>query len=144
MPGESGIELLAWIQEQKYIMESIILTCHADFEFAQQAVRLGCRDYILTPATYDVITQKLSEAAAAVRRRRMDEQRLHYGDLWMSEKLRDEGGETVSKPTEIVAGVKQYICSHLADEQLSVNVLARMNFLSPDYLNRIFKKSRVS
>lgn len=141
MPGESGIELLSWIQEQHYIMESIILTCHADFEFAQQAVRLGCRDYILTPASYEVIAGKLSEAVAAVRRRQTDEQRLHYGDLWMSERLKDAAGETAKRPRELVEHVKQYICSHLDDEELSVNVLARMNYLSPDYLNRIFKKN---
>lgn len=140
MPGESGIELLMWIQEKGYILESIILTCHADFEFARQAVRLGCRDYILTPATYETIAGKISEAVAAVNQRHKDEQRIHYGDLWVNEKMKNEEPDAARGPGEIVEDVKHYICEHLDDTQLSVNVLAQMNYLSPDYLNRIFKK----
>lgn len=140
MLGESGIELLVWICENGYTMESIILTCHADFEFAQQAVRLGCRDYILTPATYEVITEKVAEAAAAVCKRREDEEKLHYGDLWVSVKLKEKSVEPPKKSREIVEDIKAYICEYLDDEHLSVGRLAQMNYLSPDYLNRIFKK----
>ena len=140
MPGESGIELLTWIRENHYTMECIILTCHADFSFAQQAVRLNCRDYILVPASFEVIAEKIAGAVAAVKERQETQEKLHYGELWMSERIKDKQEPQYKKSEKVVEDIRLYICEHLEDPNLSVNKLAKQFFLNPDYLNRIFKK----
>ena len=56
MPGENGIEFMQWARKNGYEMACIFLTCHAKFEYAQEAVRLSSKDYILLPVPYDVIT----------------------------------------------------------------------------------------
>ena len=50
MPGENGIQLMHWVREYAYDIECIFLTCHANFSYAQEAVKLNCLDYILMPA----------------------------------------------------------------------------------------------
>lgn len=49
MPRQSGMELLSWIRSREYHCEVIFITCHASFEFAQKAIRLGSSDYLLKP-----------------------------------------------------------------------------------------------
>ncbi|RED64848.1 response regulator [Cohnella lupini] len=47
MPGMSGIELTKQAQELDPSLKVVILTCHQDFEFIQEALRLGAIDYIV-------------------------------------------------------------------------------------------------
>ena len=46
MPPHSGLELLSLIREQKLPARCIFLSAHAEFTYAQEAVRLGGFDYI--------------------------------------------------------------------------------------------------
>ena len=41
MPAENGIELCAWVQQHDPMVRCIILTSHAEFSYAQQALKLG-------------------------------------------------------------------------------------------------------
>ena len=47
MPGENGLSLLKWTQDQGMEVECIFLTAHADFVYARIAMQLGSFDYIL-------------------------------------------------------------------------------------------------
>jgi signal transduction histidine kinase/CheY-like chemotaxis protein len=49
LPGPNGIEILDRIQERQIKTEVIVLTAHASFEIAIEALRLGAYDYILKP-----------------------------------------------------------------------------------------------
>ncbi|WP_239616555.1 response regulator transcription factor [Cohnella mopanensis] len=62
MPHESGIELLVWVREHSPDTESIFLTCHADFTFAQKAVQLGSLDYLLKPIPPDELESAIRKA----------------------------------------------------------------------------------
>ena len=62
MPAENGIELCAWVQQHDPMVRCIILTSHAEFSCAQQALKLGASDYILQPARYEVIENALQKA----------------------------------------------------------------------------------
>lgn len=42
MPGENGIELIHWIRETNFDIDCILLTCHADFMYAKEALTLDC------------------------------------------------------------------------------------------------------
>ena len=61
MPKENGIQLLAWVNEHSPETETIILTGHADFSFAQQAVQLDSFDYLLKPIDHDVLKGSVAE-----------------------------------------------------------------------------------
>ena len=47
MPRGSGLDLLRTLHEQQADVVSILLTAHADFRYAREAVALGAIDYIL-------------------------------------------------------------------------------------------------
>ncbi|NLO83901.1 MAG: response regulator [Clostridiales bacterium] len=47
IPGLDGLQVLERVRKQGYTKHIIILTCHQDFDYAQQALRLGADDYVL-------------------------------------------------------------------------------------------------
>lgn len=61
MPGESGLELISWINGHRPDTICLILSCHDEFDFARQAVQLQCFDYVLKPMKYDHLTDVLGK-----------------------------------------------------------------------------------
>ncbi len=68
MPGENGVQLLRWVREQEYDLECIFLTCHANFLYAQEAVKLNCMDYLLMPARTEEIEEVLKKVVKGLRK----------------------------------------------------------------------------
>lgn len=68
MPNENGIELLKWTYEEKLKTKTIMLTGHAEFIYAQQAMRYGSVDYLLQPASYDEIKKVVMKVADDIRK----------------------------------------------------------------------------
>ncbi|MBR3358736.1 MAG: response regulator [Solobacterium sp.] len=66
MPVESGIDLSTWVRDQGYQTKIIFLTCHSDFAYAQEAIRLQVSDYIVQPAPYHRIREKAEKVVAAI------------------------------------------------------------------------------
>ncbi len=62
MPVETGIDLSNWVRAQDYKTKILFLTCHSDFTYAQEAIRLGVSDYIVQPAPYHRIREKVEKA----------------------------------------------------------------------------------
>ena len=61
MPKESGLALIKWIKENGYHSINILLTGHADFNYAQSAIGLQVYRYILKPADINELTAALEE-----------------------------------------------------------------------------------
>ncbi|MEK0313292.1 response regulator [Cohnella sp. 56] len=70
MPGRSGLELLAWAEQHSPDTLTIMLTCHADFEYARLAIHHGAFHYLLKPVDYDQLTRVASDALAEIGRQR--------------------------------------------------------------------------
>ncbi|WP_337102123.1 response regulator [Paenibacillus sp. YIM B09110] len=62
MPQGSGLELLAWVREHHPLTETIILTSHADFKYAKEALQLGSLDYLLKPVFADDLEPAIRKA----------------------------------------------------------------------------------
>lgn len=82
MPQGSGLELLAWIREENYAVQTIFLTNYADFNYAQKAIELQSFDYFLKPIAFDKLTLILSKAIYKVREQRRNEAAIKEGLLW--------------------------------------------------------------
>ncbi|MBB6694913.1 helix-turn-helix domain-containing protein [Cohnella xylanilytica] len=72
MPSENGLHLLKWTKEHSPGTETILLTGHADFAFAQQAVQLNGFDYLLKPIDHDLLRDCVGKALGVVREREQD------------------------------------------------------------------------
>lgn len=58
MPGMNGLELLAEARHPN--IKWIVVSAHSEFAYAQEALRLGARDYILKPFGKEQIYQSVS------------------------------------------------------------------------------------
>ena len=144
MPGDSGIELLAWVRESGLPVECIFLTCHPDFEYAKAAIQLDCQDYIVLPAKYEDIGAGVLKVVRRIEKSREDRKYQEYGRIALAKQVDEkakEYGEKMS-PQEMAEAVEKYVSDNISSETLSVNELAKHLFVHPVYLNRIFKKER--
>ena len=120
----------------------IFLTCHANFEYAQDAISLGCSDYILKPAPYEVIAERVKKVCAGLQRRLREQELVKYGSRELSGPEEGmEPGKGSRSAKEIVRQTEEYIQQHLSDSELLVSGIAEEMFLNKDYLNRVFKKA---
>jgi DNA-binding NtrC family response regulator len=62
MPGMDGLETLRLIREKSPLTEVIMLTGHASLEAGMQGMNLGAYDYILKPADFDELLDKVRKA----------------------------------------------------------------------------------
>lgn len=86
MPGENGLSLCRWIRENSLDIECILLTAHADFEFAKEAVNLRIFDYILQPARYQDIQNVLCNVIEQIKKKRDQRRFYQIGKLFNSKK----------------------------------------------------------
>ena len=84
MPGENGLSLLKWTQDQGMEVECIFLTAHADFVYARIAMQLGSFDYILQPARYEDIGNAILRAKQRIQEKREQQKFYSYGKTRIS------------------------------------------------------------
>ncbi len=143
MPGEDGIQLIRWIKSQDIDSDCILLTCHADFEYAQEAVRLGCSDYQLLPARYEEITASIRRVLERRKERMKAEEYRRYGENWLltqNSMLHEKG--TRNTKESIAERCVRYIQEHISSPELSVQEMAGALYLNRVYLNRIFREEK--
>lgn len=131
MPGGSGLDLLAKIREGGHEVPCIFLTCHAEFDYLQQAIRLNSTDYILKPVDYAELQAALAKAAQRV---------LGSGAMAEGLGMDAPGQDMPEKGRNIEKEVKQYIRDHMVEPIATGDIAAALHFNSK-YLARAFKKS---
>lgn len=137
MPPTNGFALLRWAQERFSGLVCIFLSAHAEFEYAQEAVKLGSFDYILQPAPYAEIEAAVERAAGKVReaenQRRYNAYAKYRGEDESAEKEPDKTEQTP------IQRAMTYIRRNI-DKDLSRAEIADAIYLNPEYLSRLFKK----
>jgi putative two-component system response regulator len=82
MPGESGVQLLAQIQERNAGIAVILLTGEPNVDTAAEAVRLGAFDYLSKPISKSAILSTVARATRVKEQRdlnvRLAEENKHY------------------------------------------------------------------
>ncbi|MBW7452646.1 helix-turn-helix domain-containing protein [Paenibacillus sepulcri] len=90
MPGSSGVELLEWTNEHSPATVTIMLTAHADFNYARQVVQLSGFDYVLKPIRYEqfrtIVERALTEVENNKEAKRFEEMYKTYAKLQESQK----------------------------------------------------------
>lgn len=130
--GSSGIELLEWVRENVAEVICIFFTCHAEFEYAQKAIRLGVKDYLLKPIPYDKLENCIREAIQQLDDKKDKEDKYAFLDDIVKEKS-DE------KISMAIQQVKLYIAKNLAYDIRREDLAQLVNF-STSYLGKIFKE----
>lgn len=132
MPPTNGFELIKWVKKIKPATGSIFLSSHAEFEYAQEAVKLGSFDYILQPAPYREIEKAIRDAVLKMRKTK------EINDYYKYREVIEVGNEQENKRS-VVERSKDYIRSNIS-EDLSRSQVAEHVYVNPEYLSRLFKK----
>ncbi len=82
MPQGSGLELLAWIREENYEVQTILLTNYADFNYAQKAIELRSFEYFLKPIQFDKLMLIIRKAVERAREQQKQKQAIREGYYW--------------------------------------------------------------
>jgi two-component system response regulator YesN len=85
MPFMDGIEMMKIILREFPWIKLIFLSGYTDFEYAQEAVRLGAFDFIVKPFTKVQVSEAVRKAKTAIERERSQAEQL----LHMEQKLRE-------------------------------------------------------
>jgi len=77
MPEQSGLELIELAKEKWPRLKTVLLTGYSDFEYAQRAIKLQARDYLLKPVDDDAFVRCISTQVKVLKqeRKRMEEER---------------------------------------------------------------------
>lgn len=142
MPMENGISLIRWIRSEGLDIDCLLLTCHADFTYAREALSLNCREYILLPAKYEDIAANVQNTAAERSLRLHGNQLQVFGENWIRNMQESIPSSESTSPKETVSQCSAYIMKNISDEALNVAGIADHFYLNAIYLNRIFKKEK--
>jgi len=71
MPGMDGVETLQSVKRKFPLVEVVMLTGHGTIETSVECMKLGAFDYILKPADFDELLEKIRAA-----RKKKDEQEV--------------------------------------------------------------------
>ncbi|MCR5784536.1 MAG: response regulator [Eubacterium sp.] len=86
MPFGNGIELAEWIKNKNSQTEIIFLTSHAEFEYAQKAIKLSCFDYLIQPVEYKELEECVRRAVERVNEGKMAKNLIESGEHWNKNK----------------------------------------------------------
>ncbi|MCD1260334.1 response regulator [Paenibacillus athensensis] len=90
MPEGNGLELMQWVNENAPHVETVVLTCHAEFSYAQKALQLGGSDYLLKPVIFPELAQVLERMKTTIEQKRhaveADRNYQKYAKLWNNHK----------------------------------------------------------
>lgn len=81
MSGGNGLELLCWIAERKYSVETIVVSGYAHFAYAQKAMEYGCKRYLLKPVSGKELGTVLEEIIKQKRHKEPENKRI-LSDEW--------------------------------------------------------------
>ncbi len=81
-PGGTGIDLLRWVRENSFGTENIFLTNHAEFNYAKEAIQLGCIDYIIKLSPLSVIQEAIQKAINKVKLNNLVHQYKFFEEYW--------------------------------------------------------------
>ncbi len=70
MPWGTGFDLAKWVVKNHSCTQLILATCHAEFQYAQEALKLGCVDYILKPVQKGEMESAVLRASQQLRESR--------------------------------------------------------------------------
>lgn len=130
MPGESGLEFIEWIRDEKnlsqYNIECIILTCYPEYEFMRKAMQLGCSDYLLKPVDEDELYQVIEKAIGIIREKQNSE----------IEEMENGNHTQDVVYQKMIPFIKKNL-----NKTFSVTDIASYIALNPQYTMRLFKKT---
>jgi len=145
MPIMDGIRLIIEVKEKYPAIECIILTGYTDFNYAQNAIKLGVRDYVLKPVNIDELKASVKKAIDNIKQ---NDENLRQKKL-IGESLKGKFPNLNQEHVSILDGdMKNRKIAEKAIGFIKANVFSKITVtevadevqLNPKYLNTLFKQ----
>ncbi|WP_312098470.1 response regulator [Niallia sp.] len=134
MPKITGITMLKTIKDQKHLPVVIVISAYSEFEYAQEALRLGVINYLLKPISKKKLIEAVEDAIMIDKNR----ERVNIISKVVDDKLID-ATVTNESAREPIQKALQYIDKHLKEE-LTQREVADHVYLNPSYFSVLFKE----
>lgn len=121
MPGMTGLDMIDRIKESNKKVSFVILSGYGRFEYAQRAIDLGVKKFLMKPTSPEEVTQALEQ---------------------IESELTDRAPSTLAqKPTNnlLIMRAKEYIDLNYR-KKFTLTDMANALYISPNYLSDLFKK----
>lgn len=125
MPGLDGLKMIAALKSEFPDMQISILTGYRDFDYCQEAVRLGVTRFLLKPSKIQEIEEALAVMAENLRKRNIVR--------------REPAEEESTAGSFIVKNALQYMEEHY-NEKLSLGMVADKTYVSQWHLSKLLNK----
>ena len=126
MPEMDGLQMIAAIKSQYSDMEISILTGFRDFEFAQQAIRLGVTRFLLKPSNMSEIEEAIETMCKNLKRKNI---------VSDQESIKAKEHESASG-SFIVKNALQYINKNY-NQKLTLSEVAEKTYVSQWHLSKL-------
>lgn len=131
MPGMSGLDLIRQVYDRNdLIIEFILLSGYADFEYAKQAISYRVSNYLLKPCNENQIIEAIQKASEEIRKRRRIRSLVPNSVFSKSPH---------SQYKDYINQIIDYVDRHFSDPDLSLKKISSdVLFMNADYLSREF------
>ncbi|MEF9959885.1 MAG: response regulator [Niameybacter sp.] len=137
MPKKSGLEMIDEMKSINQDIQIIILTGFREFEYAQQAIRLGVLRFLLKPSKLEEIKEAIVSAVANLEQ--LPKREVLLNPTLKEVENEDKGREELDKPQYLVRQAIDYINEHY-DQKLDLQTVAGELYVSTWHLCKVIKK----
>ncbi|MEH7177804.1 response regulator transcription factor [Neobacillus vireti] len=130
MPKLNGIELIDQLRKSNITSYNVILSCHDEFSFAQQAIKLEAYDYILKESMEETTIMALLERLKT----KLDQERYTSNQHLKVTKFLE-----MTNKNEDVLKAQKYVQTHIGEKITLTEVAAHLH-LNSSYFSRMYKK----
>lgn len=141
MPGLDGLSMIAAMKSEYAGMQITILTGFREFDYAQQAIRLGVTRFLLKPSKMEEIEEAIREMTARLDRQRAsgpEKEREAEPEENRAEEETEETGED-SAGNFIVKNALSYIEENCT-EKLKLADVAEKTYVSQWHLSKLLNR----
>lgn len=149
MPEMDGLSMLAGLHSQFPDLEVCVLTGYRDFEYAQQAIRLGVTRFLLKPSNMDELEEAIQTMCSNLKKKGITGEEVHTASADMMEmpesgdaqgEREDVAEETQSASSSfIVKNALKYIEENYT-QKLTLSEVAEKTYVSQWHLSKLLNR----
>lgn len=137
MPGLDGLTMIAGLKSEFPDMMICILTGYRDFDYAQQAIRLGVTRFLLKPSNMDEIEEAVQAMTERLNKKRSSSVVKMEEELAASDAVIREEENTAS--SFIVKNAMKYMEENYK-QKLTLSEVAEKTYVSQWHLSKLLNK----
>lgn len=136
LPVMDGLELIRQVRQMNKGIEFVVISGYSDFTYAQQAMRLGVRDYILKP-----VDEASLLSAIKAGRDEWEQKRFVHQLQSVGAPIPHAGNAPAQRHSPTITRLLSIVEEEIANENLSLKwISAEKMFLNENYLSKLCQK----